>query len=733
MSKIKKIAILIGTDCKFSFEILEFQDILKKYEIESQVFYESESILEYKPCCVIVTSPSDAKLTPYPTFGILNLDRSAFLQLPRYIRNALTYDGYLIQSPVLGQTMGDIIFGARKIGSHTISMNFYPLNSKYRELNLNKKNSKVIIFEPNYETSMFKEAITKLLKKNTNIYLVTRECKTEKIPSNKTIKFKNYKDLDNIFDNNSIAICLDSGNDGNISTVLMKCISLSVPVITRESDILKQEFGDLLSYIPNTVSSSSLPKLVELMVCQIYANIPRSINNVKLAVDIFNKKYALTVSMPKFISMFNITLVNKGYLPRPDSVFEGKLPSVTYIMRTGGKHRPFLERALDCLVAQQYPDLRVIFVTHVKVSYLQEIIEKYTTIKFKVLESIKSKRSQAIRDGMAAVETDLFGLFDDDDELFPNHVRSLVYTLLYHNKRDWRGEIGMVYSGSIHADDTYPVAERAEFRDYKLVGKGEKRAIEHYRYYSSNMMSQHSWFMPNGWLARASLIDNEVLEDPGLDTCEDLYFELQIAQKAHFAFSGEVTAIHHFHHLGNSTIDDSHKHLPDTQRIALRNFARTFPSDSNYDIAEKFWLIGKQIKSVEQARFADRAPSAEVDYTSNQFYPARGVKQHIIVSSGNRETKSNLKSAIMTLIIPLKFIGYSIRFIRLDKSKRNEYINKFIRNVEDQGFIKTVFKIHLLIEQGQVAELTSNAKRSYIYQGLKRFLSLFRGRPLSKV
>ena len=397
MIKINKIAILKGTDCQFSFEILEFQDTLKRYDIESRVFDKSESILDYKPCCVIVTSPSDAKLTPYPTFGILNLSRGQFLQLPRYIRNALTYDGYLIQSPIMAQTLGDLMFGARKIDSQIIGMNLYPIKADCRALNLKYENRKVIIFEPNFEQSNFKEAIKKILKGCNNIYLLTNQHDIPKISSNKIISFEDYYALPNIFNENTVAICLSSGDDGNITTSLMKCISLSVPIIVRETEILKREFNDNLSYIPNTISISALPNLIELMVKKIYENPSASVQKVHEAVKVFNEKYALTVSMPRLIKMYNETMINKGYLPKPDNIFEERLPSVTYIMRTGGKHRPFLERALDCLVAQNYPDLRVIFVTHVKVPYLPEIIEKYKTIKFKVLESIKSKRSQAIR------------------------------------------------------------------------------------------------------------------------------------------------------------------------------------------------------------------------------------------------------------------------------------------------------------------------------------------------
>jgi hypothetical protein len=281
-------------------------------------------------------------------------------------------------------------------------------------------------------------------------------------------------------------------------------------------------------------------------------------------------------------ALHETTLLKKGYVPSPQENSE-RLPSITYIIRTGGRYRHFLERALDSLIAQNYPKIKVIFCIYKKFDYLDDIIKKYPSLNITAIVREKSIRSTAICDGLAAVQTDLFGLFDDDDELHPNHVRSLVKALTYHQLRDWRQHIGLVYSGSVIINDSAEVYENSEFRDLKLKNRHEKRVIEHFRFYRPAEMSQHNWYMmSNAWLAKSSLIDSELLTDPLIDTCEDLYFELQMAQRTHFAFSVEVTAIHHFHGT-NSTLVDNKRHLPDTQRIALRNFSRSLNSENVYD------------------------------------------------------------------------------------------------------------------------------------------------------
>lgn len=735
MTSLNKISILASEFSEYTYEITEFQDALLKFDIASSVATQLDDITDYQPDCVITTSLDDPKLTPYPTFGLINIEKSQYLELPRYVRNSLTYDGVLVQSKILQQVFKDIKFGGRKLSGQVFALDFHPLARPYKTPVLS--NQKIVIFEPNFDQSEYKNCITQLLNAFNHIYLLTNECSDKKVKQDKRLIYKNYQDIDRHLSDATVSIVLNPGHDGVVKSCLLKSISHSLVVITRADRDIETIFGDSLYYIPNEANTNSVINFVNLFLKQIQKNTEEAAERVRKAHEIFINDYAIDKKLSSFKNGFRTFLIENGYLPSDDPEKENALPSVTYIMRTGGKHRPFLERALDGLVAQKYPKMHVIFVTHVKVPFINEIIAAYPTIKFKVLESIKSRRSEAIRDGMAAVETDLFGLFDDDDELFPNHVRTLVRALQYHQNRDWRGQISMVYSGSIHADDTYPVPEHYEFRDYKVKSRDEKRAIEHYRFYNSFSMSHHEWYMPNGWLARASIIDEEILEDPALDTCEDLYFELQFAQRGHLAFSAEVTAVHHFHHFGNSTIDDSHKHVPDTQRIALRNFSRTFPRDSIYDISDHFRLIGVQAKCPEFVGFKDaEKPLIFVNYLKNQFYPERlraDFGQPVHTTTYMISSNALGRKFMKLLKLPFKLMVYFVRFLKLNDAKKREYTRKFKLSVAEKGLINTLFKLNMLVESGQIVGVSGGLRGDLLMRPLRKIIRIISFGTYSKI
>jgi hypothetical protein len=700
MKTLSKIAILTHKDANLTFELEELQNTLKKSGITSQIFFDSDSILIYKPDCVFITSAQEGRLTPYPTYGLLNKPRGDYLEIPRFVRNILSYDGYFTFSPVLKQTLGDLMFGARKLGTGVLKLDFFPAATQFKQPVMNADSPRIVIFEPDLNTSKFKSAIFLIAKQLPNVSVATFSVPTTNI-SNKIILAKNSEHLSEILHTAGIVCCLNSGDqlEATVTPAVIKAIASSTPTITLKTDVLESYFGDNLHYLDTNTLINDLPAKISALVAEIHAQPELASAKARNAHDVFLKNFAMDKLFEDFKLFHQKTLVNKGYVPNPDPAIEAKLPSVTYIIRTGGKYRHFLERTLTCLLEQQYPDMRAIFVVHAEFPYMDEIIAKYPSLRIKVIKSLKSMRAQAIRDGMAAVETDLFGLFDDDDEIFPNHVRMLVKTLQYNANRDWRGEISMVYSGSIHADDTLAVPERVEFQDHKLVSKNEKRCIEHFRFYSSSLMSQHTWFMPNGWLIRSKFIDDEILTDPQLDTCEDLYFELQIAQRGHFAFSPEVTTIHHFHRFGNSTIVDNYKHFPDTQRIALRNFSRVFPRDVVYDIAEAFRLIGKPSPVLpKQIMYQDDViVPAKPDYSANQFYPARGqemaIAQHTYIQQIQPQRLLTLRNTMRLPRVSMKLMRYGFKFLLLDNTKKKIWIEKFMQIQRSQGSTAAIKKL----------------------------------------
>jgi hypothetical protein len=552
--------------------------------IAFELFAKSEDIDAYRPDCVIVTSLQDPKLTKFPTYGLVSEPMHGFLQVPRFVRNLLTYDGHLTLSPVLKQILGDLAFSARKLDTGTA---FFGVTFPMTVLDLPELADPKICYVASDLTRPHFDALLERLARDGVLKLYGAEGRwTGRAASAYAGQLATDAEaIAGAYRAAGVGLCLNACDDLNklISPRLFEIVGSGAVAIANRSEHLAAAFGDTLLYIDPAASIEAARAEILGHLAWVKANPEDAQRKVIRAHRIFAERFALERLVPNLVELHQKTLVAKGYVPAPGERPE-TMPSVSFIMRTGGRSRPFLERALDSLAAQNYPKLQVIFVLHKRFDWMDEIVAKYTpALTFKIVEALGSLRSTAIVRGMEAVDTDLFGMLDDDDELLPNHVRTLVKTLRHHDGRDWRGSILLAYASSFIVSDGKVYPERQQWRDGLFQERGELRVLEHYRVYNAEEMAQHFWYvMSNGWLAHRDVIDDEVLADPETDTCEDLYFELQFAQRTHFAFSGETTAIHHYHSSGNSTFVDAHRHEYDTLRHGLRTHMRTFPRMTQY-------------------------------------------------------------------------------------------------------------------------------------------------------
>ena len=552
--------------------------------IAFEVFGKSEDIDAFAPDCVLVTSLQDPKLTKYPTYGLVDQPMHSFLHVPRFVRNLLTYDGHLTTSPVLKQIVGDLGFSARKLDTGAA---FFGVTHPMTVCEVPALADPKIGYVASDLTRTHFDALLERLAREGALRLWGAEGRwTGRLAG--AYAGTLATDAEAIADalrGAGVGLCLNACDDLNkhISPRLLEIVASGAVAIANRSDHLAETFGDTLLYIDSAAAIDAARAEILAHLAWVKAHPEEAQRKAIRAHRIFADTFALERLIPNLVELHRRTLVAKGYVPAPSERPE-TLPSVSFIVRTGGRSRPFLERALDSLAAQNYPKLQVIFVLHKHFDWMDEIVAKYApALSFKIVEALGSLRSTAIVRGMEAVDTDLFGMLDDDDELLPNHVRTLVKALRHHDGRDWRGRILLAYASSFIVSDGKVYPERPQWRDGLFQERGELRVLEHYRFWNAEEMAQHFWYvMSNGWLAHRDIIDDEVLADPETDTCEDLYFELQFAQKTHFAFSGETTAIHHYHSHGNSTFVDAHRHQYDTLRHGLRTHMRTFPRMTQY-------------------------------------------------------------------------------------------------------------------------------------------------------
>ena len=552
--------------------------------IEFELFAKSEEIDAFAPDCVLVTSLQDPKLTKFPTYGFIDQPVHSFLHVPRFVRNLLTYDGHLTISPVLKQIVGDLTFSARKLDTGTA---FFAITFPLTVLDLPELGDpKICYVASDLSRNQFDVLLERLAREGVlRLHGAEGRWTGRHAGAYAGTLATDGESVAGAYRAAGVGLCLNACDDLNkfISPRLLEIVAGGAVCIANRSDHLAETFGDTLLYIDTTASIDAAREQILAHLAWVKANPEDAQRKIIRAHRIFAENFALERLVPNLVELHQRTLVAKGYVPAPGERAE-TMPSVSFITRTGGRSRRFLERALDSLVAQNYPNLQVIFVLHKHFDWMDELVAKYTpALKFKIVEALGSLRSTAIVRGMEAVDTDLFGMLDDDDELLPNHVRTLVKTLRYHDGRDWRGRILLAYASSFIVSDGKVYPERPQWRDELFQDRGELRVLEHYRFWNAEEMAQHFWYvMSNGWLAHRDVIDDEALADPETDTCEDLYFELQFAQRTHFAFSGETTAIHHYHSEGNSTFVDAHRHQYDTLRHGLRTHMRTFPRMTQY-------------------------------------------------------------------------------------------------------------------------------------------------------
>src|SRR5262249_10102370 len=114
----------------------------------------------------------------------------------------------------------------------------------------------------------------------------------------------------------------------------------------------------------------------------------------------------------------------------------------------GSRPAETVARALGSLATQTYQEIALLLVQFHPVPGLDAVVEQFRP-RFRwirrIVVSNNGNRSTAWWAGLNALTADFFGVLDDDDTLFSNHVASLMERL--------RGDYGLVYSGVIKEED----------------------------------------------------------------------------------------------------------------------------------------------------------------------------------------------------------------------------------------------------------------------------------------
>ncbi len=639
--KIRKIAFIYKLQSQLNNNrVVNFRDALEKENIECRIFDHSVNLIDsdFIPDCVIISDLQEAKLTPYPTYGILN-DLPAFtFSRKRFVRNILTYDGYLTSSSMIKKTLEDTLFSARKLGSGIKDFLLSPAISSNAEIDFTNADAAIIL-----ERTQVKNlpAILRNLNRQDLVTIYSyKDTDRQNLARFPELPGEGSKFTSGIFRKHGAGICLNSCNDLNsiISYQLLEIIASGAIAITNYSEYLHGIFGDNLLYIPNHYNQKECIRKIRQHTDWIRQNPGSAAKKAKQACDMLRKRFSIKQQLDILNELHQETLVSKGYILPPEER-TGDLPSVSYIMRTGGEPE-YINRTLDSLANQSFPGIEVIFVLYKPLKNLEEIKKRYKgKLKFRVVEDFGQLRSTGITTGMKNIDTDYFGMIDDDDTIHPNHVYTMIKTLQYHNNLDWRGEVKLAYSGSYYDSEAMGFGESPEWHDEFLEHSPKRRMVEHFRFYDPDLMAQNQWYMmSNSWLAHKSLIDHELVRDTETHSHEDLYFEQQFALRTFFAFSCEMTAAHFFHGQ-NSTIVDKHRNETDVFRHMVSMHLRLFPTARfyrTYCVAEQNAITAMAVPQAPEPKYLEGGAVKHMKYNEVSISSLYRKFRYVIQTQGKK-------------------------------------------------------------------------------------------------
>lgn len=530
----------------------------------------SEDVLNAQADCVIVTHEYSPKLTEIPTIGLLWNPPVYFREDPLRVRNILSYDGYLAGSESVRDYLADLLFSTTK-NSPVSDWDFLPTTprTEFRPPNLSDPS---LFYAGVHWDGNRHDKLIKGLRASLPVAFYGDPAKWARFGA--ACKGRIPFDGTTIFDRINeagVALCLHRAEHLKHDVPSMRIFesaAASAVIITENSNFAKRNFGDSMLYVDQDADAADKVIQIRAHFEWIRSHPAEAVELAAKSHAIFNEHFSLEKLLAK-LPDFLRQVKSAGHYDV--GIQSNNSPKVEVIVRVGGRSLSYIERCVDSLAAQSYPNIGLIMVSYQDVPGLDSLLEKYKT-RFTSIKRIASKptgfRSTSLWDGMRAVDGEYFCNLDDDDTLNCNHIGSLV--ALLESDKDHH----VAYSGCVQVqDEPGHYYDQINFRGPIGAQIKESRSLVFLDQFERQRMLRFDNFVTsNSLLARKSLLNERDLTDPKLAVAEDIYLYFLFLRRGDFLFSWNVTANWH---LRSTSKDNSMMHETDWVQCAERVKLRT--------------------------------------------------------------------------------------------------------------------------------------------------------------
>ena len=348
-------------------------------------------------------------------------------------------------------------------------------------------------------------------------------------------------------------------------------------VITDAMTSLQSRFGENFSYLDWNDTLETRVASVKKVLENIKGNPGAALEKIRAAHDIFKNTLSLDALLPPILA--EVEAHKSGRRAR-DQIAG---PEITVIIRCGDQALDCIARTIDTIIRQTYQNISIIFVRNQSIDGLDAFIEDArSTGRFRSIEIRENSgrtRSSTLWVGMQAIQVPFFASMTAGDAWLSTHVSELMDVFQSNKHAD------IVHSGGIwHNDDGHTVNLHSRLQRLDGAWIYEPRVLETMAPLDTGLLLKWVKTIPlHSFVAKSSLLDPVVLDDPGLDLMEDSYLYLPwVSRGARFVFNGRASAIQNWR---GPTSDRSPATMSanlrsqQLERVARRLRGFTFPGE----------------------------------------------------------------------------------------------------------------------------------------------------------
>ncbi len=553
----------------------------------------STEIKAFQPDFVIALHNNSPKLSECPTYGCMWNPPSFFEGTEKYVKNVLSYDGYLTSSKAIDRWLHHLLYNTPKV---FFTAPFYTSCSQNQYQAPKLENPCLAYLGSNWDGLRFQELFEGLDHQDyMEVYGNPNGWKHLTHAYKGVIPYDGESVLQTL-NQAGVGLCLHREEHRQAALPSMRIFEIVASgaiAICGNHPFIQETFGNSVLYIDSDASYTTQIEQISSHMQWIKDNPEAALERSVKAHSIFLKTYALEKLLLNLLPYHQTLVQQKGFVLSEPSLPQKNFPAIQIILNYDSQSPDKLAHSLYQVSRQVYSNCSVTLVKSADENvdrFLSDYSERLL-IQTVEIEDFGYSSSRLWRglEAIASTNCDYFIILDTACSIYPNHIQTLVSLLD-------RTNLDAGYSSAL-----------SEANDEEL--------INFYPYDLEQILAFEKRIDLSGLLIRRSLLDADFLTDPQLNGVEDLCLLLNMIKRTPLIFSYELT--YAAPNLNSDLLLEMQDWSSELSRLKFIFWHQEFSP-------------GKTLQAIQKSRQEQQQLKAKIEQLRSQFVQSQQLQSQLL-------------------------------------------------------------------------------------------------------